>query len=191
MKLIDLIKANRSYRGFKQDVRPTCAQLREFVECAEFSASAGNRQPLKFFLSCGEATNEAILEQVAVGALLKPERVLPYKGKEPTAYIVICVDSTISQNAAVDVGIAAQSILLAATEAGFGGCMIGAFRPEVKQALNLSENLNPALIIALGVPDEEIVLEYAENGVKYYRDEAEVHHVPKRSLEELIIKEQI
>ena len=108
----------------------------------------------------------------------------------PTAFIVMCVDTRVVpdvERAARDAGIAAQTILLRAAEMGLGGCMIGSFRPELKEALSLAEPLVPTLVIALGKPDEEIILEDAENGVNYYRDENGTHHVPKRTLDEIVI----
>ena len=119
--------------------------------------------------------------------------VLPHPGKEPTAFIVICLDKTISENEKIftrDLGIVAQTILLRAVEMGLGGCMIGNFvRSEVAAALDLPEHLEPLLVVALGKPDEEIVLtDLPEDGnTNYYRDAADVHYVPKRALEDLII----
>ena len=104
---------------------------------------------------------------------------------------MICVDTDIAKEPAKadrDIGIAAQSILLSAVSQGYGGLMIGAFnRAAAKQALKLSENLEPSLVIALGKPTEKIVLEDAEGSTDYYRDAQDVHHVPKRRMEEIII----
>ena len=89
-----------------------------------------------------------------------------------------------------DIGIVAQTITLAAVEDGLGGCMIGNFTPdEVKEKLNLAENLTPMLIVALGKPAEEIVIKEIENGegTNYYRDENDVHYVPKRKLKDILI----
>ena len=86
-----------------------------------------------------------------------------------------------------DVGIAAQTILLAASSIALGGCMIGSFDKSVSKALSLPEYLSPSLIVALGVPDEEIITEDRVSSVDYYRDENGVHHVPKRTKDELIV----
>ncbi len=90
----------------------------------------------------------------------------------------------------MDEGIAAQSIFLGAREAGLGGCFIGSFKKdELIKGLNIEDRYEIALVIALGYPKEEVVVEeLSENGdIKYWRDEEQVHHVPKRSLEEIII----
>ncbi|MBQ4226647.1 MAG: nitroreductase family protein [Clostridia bacterium] len=190
MEFIDLIRKNRSYRNFDESVRISDEELRSFVNCARLSASAANRQPLKYYISNDAKTNALIQPLTAWAAKLRPERMLPDPGHNPTAFIVICVDTAILPNpqaADRDVGIAAQSILLAATSKGFGGLMIGAFNKSVKQALELPEQLEPALIIALGKPAESVVLEDAQGSIDYYRDAQDVHHVPKRPLSEIIL----
>ena len=117
---------------------------------------------------------------------------LPPKGHAPTAYAVICADTQVIASAEQfqkDVGILAQTLLLAAVEDGFGGCMIGSFSKEtVMTLLGLPEHLPPQLVIALGKPDERVeTVPLPENGdTSYYRENG-VHYVPKRSLDELII----
>ena len=118
---------------------------------------------------------------------------LPHPGMGPSAFIIICQDMNISSNTTRfqrDVGIVAQTILLGAVEKGLGGCMIGSFRkPELKKLLSLPEHIEPNLVLALGRPAEKIVLtEVGEDGdTAYYRDENDVHYVPKRRLEDLIL----
>ena len=116
---------------------------------------------------------------------------LPPDGHEPSAFIVICHDTALSSEKPIfliDVGIAAQTIMLAASEQGLGGCMLGAFNPDdVRACLNIPDALNPKLILALGVPDETVVLTDVTDRVKYYRDENNVHYVPKRPLDEIIL----
>jgi nitroreductase len=110
----------------------------------------------------------------------------------PSAYIIMLRDKSISTGMTMDEGICAQSIFLGAADMGFGGCFIGAVnRSQLSGILNLEDNLEISLVIALGYPKEEVVLEVMneEGDFKYYRDENEVHHVPKRSLEELVIEE--
>ena len=107
--------------------------------------------------------------------------------------MVICQDTNLNPSIPrfqKDIGIVAQTMLLAAVEMGLGGCMIGNYDAgKVKAALNLAENLAPVLIVAIGKPDETIVLtDVGPNGeTNYYRDENDVHYVPKRSLDDLII----
>ena len=68
--------------------------------------------------------------------------------------------------------------------------MIGNFNPaKISKALELPENLVPMLIVAFGKPDEKIVLTEIDEGesTNYYRDKNDVHYVPKRKLEDIVI----
>jgi nitroreductase len=190
MKFADLVLKNRSMRTYDESRKITEEELVSLVELARISPSASNRQPLKYFLSCDDETN-AIIQPLTGWAGLLPQMHLPPVGHQPTAFIVILADKTITPNvshADKDVGIVAQTMLLGATEMGLSGCMIGSFRPELKAALDLPENLEVALVIAFGKGEEQIEIVDAGESVKYYRDEAGIHYVPKRTLGELIIK---
>lgn len=190
--LKELLKQNRSYRGFNKNRRITKEELLELVEYTRLCPSSANMQALKYYLAWDSETVGKIQPLTKwAGAL--PERNLPDEDKRPTAFIIICQDTDISPNPTTflkDTGIVAQTMLLAAAEKGLGGCMIGSFPADgVKTALSLAEHLTPLLVLALGEPAEEIVLEDAAEGesVKYYRDAQDVHHVPKRTLKELVI----
>ncbi len=187
--LKDLILKNRSYRRFYQSERVTVSQLTEWIDLARNSASARNAQPLKYILSTDEAFNAAVFENLAWAGYLT-EWPGPEEGERPAAYIVMLHDTEISPNYLCDDGIAVQSILLGATESGFGGCMIYSVnRLRLSELLGLPEHLKIIQVLALGKPKEEVVLEEMKNSeVKYWRDENRVHHVPKRSLEEIIVK---
>ncbi len=192
MKFSDLVLKNRSMRAYDESRRITEEELVSLVGLARLSPSASNRQPLKYFLSCDDETN-AIIQPLTGWAGLLPELRLPPVGHRPTAFIVILVDKAIAPNNAhvdKDVGIAAQTMLLGATEMGLSGCMIGSSRPELKAALGLSGELEIALVIALGKGEERIKIVDAGESVKYYRDGMGNHCVPKRTLRELIIKRE-
>ena len=188
----DLIKKNRSVRGYDNSRDVTIEELREMVDCARLSASSVNMQPLKYILVNTVDGKARVLKQVSFAAKLSALK-LPHKGNEPMAYIVICQDEQISKSETGflrDVGIAAQSITLAATELGLGACMLGYFSPDkLRQALDLSENLKPLLVISLGKSVEDIRIVEIEEGesTDYYRDEAGIHYVLKRKLDDVII----
>jgi len=187
--LKDLILHNRSYRRFHQEIPVSLESLKEMVDLARLSASAANRQPLKYILSCEPETNARIFPYLAWAGYLK-DWGGPKEGEKPSAYIIVLGDTTITQAFGCDHGIAAQSILLGAVEKGLGGCMIGSIRKvELSQELNIPDQYEILLAIALGKPKEEVVIEpVGENGnIKYWRDEQGTHHVPKRSMEEIII----
>lgn len=188
----DLIKKNRSVRGYDNSRDVTIEELREMVDCARLSASSVNMQPLKYILVNTVDGKARVLKQVSFAAKLSTLK-LPHRGSEPMAYIVICQDEQISKSETGflrDVGIVAQSITLAATELGLGACMLGYFSPDkLRQALDLSENLKPLLFISLGKSVEDIRIVEIEEGesTDYYRDEAGIHYVPKRKLDDVII----
>lgn len=189
----DLVLQNRSYRGYDESFRFSKEDLLELVELARLTPSGANAQPLKYYLAWEKETVD-LVQSLTKWAAALPNMTLPHPGMCPTGFIVICHDTNIGPNAqasAKDVGIVAQTMLLGATEKGLGGCMIGNFKPdEVKEALKLSENLTPVLIVAFGKPAEKIVLTTvgADGITKYYRDENDVHYVPKRSLEDIVIQ---
>ena len=187
--LEELVKRNRSYRRFNQDERIELKLLRRLVDLARHSASSANRQPLKYVLSVDPDTNENVFETLRWAGYLK-EWDGPTEGQRPAAYIVILGDTTIHKTFSVDHGIAAQSILLGATEAGFGGCMVASIdQLKLKQILVIPEHLVVLLVVALGKPAEEVVVESvgSDGKIEYYRDPDGVHHVPKRTHDELIV----
>lgn len=187
--LRDLVIKNRSYRRFHEDFRIELDTLRELVDLARLSASAANQQPLRYILSCDPARNALIFPHLAWAAYLK-DWGGPREGERPSAYIIILEDKRIPHPLRCDHGIAAQCILLGATEKGLGGCIIGNIkRKELCKALEIPDSYEVLLVIALGKPKEKVVIEEvgANGDIKYWRDSQGVHHVPKRRLDDIII----
>lgn len=187
--LKDLVEKNRSYRRFCQDFPIEEKTLRELVDLARLSASAGNLQSLKYILSCEPEKNAKIFQHLRWAAYLK-DWPGPSEGERPSAYIVILGDNLIGTNFYCDHGIASQSILLGAVEKGLGGCILASIdRDGLRKALDIPKNLEILLVIALGKPKEEVVIENLgpDGDIKYWRDKDGTHHVPKRSLDDIII----
>lgn len=189
---LDIVKQARSHRGFRQDRKVTRQELEHLVECARFTPAARNDQVLKYYLAEKPETVAAIQPLTKwAGALA--ELHLPRKGAEPVAYIVICLDGSLAENPTPyqrDVGIVAQTMLLAAVEMGLNGCMIGSFAAgELREKLGLPEAIKPQLLLALGEGTDRIVMtDVGEDGsITYYRDAEDTHYVPKRTLEQLIL----
>ncbi len=184
--------ASRSYRCFDESVTISRGELCAWVDHARFAPSSINLQMLKFRIVYKNEECAAVLPLTRWAGKLKDIQ-LPPKGHAPTAYVVICADTDViasAENFAKDVGICAQTIMLAAAESGFGGCMIGSFSPkELSNALGLSQNLIPQLVLALGKPDETVcITDPAEDGsVTYYRENG-THFVQKRTLKDLIVE---
>jgi len=190
VKLKDLILANRSYRRFDQNTSIPRETLLELINLARLSPSAGNKQPLRYILSFQADKNSWIFPLLSWAAYLK-DWPGPAEGERPSAYIIILGDTRISPTILCDHGIAAQSILLGATEKGLGGCIIASIKKDIlRKELDIPEHLDILLVIALGKPREKVKLEEVKDDgdIKYWRDEQGVHHVPKRSLEEIILK---
>jgi nitroreductase len=189
MMIEDLIRKTRSYRRFTEGHRISKETLRELVELARLSASAANRQPLKYILSDDEETNSIIFPKLKWAAYLK-DWDGPEEGERPSAYIIVLGDKQITQNFGCDHGIASQNILLGATQMGLAGCIIGSVeRGPLSRELKIPERYQILHVIALGKPGEKVVLETvsADGDIRYWRDEAGVHHVPKRPLNEIIL----
>ncbi|ACF12544.1 nitroreductase [Chloroherpeton thalassium ATCC 35110] len=183
----DLILKNRSYRRFLQDEKISTGTLKELIELARLSPSAANLQPLKYILSNDEQKIQRIFTTLRWAGYLK-EWPGPKEGERPSAYIIMLGDRRISENIYCDEGIAAQSILLGATEKGLGGCVIASVqRDALQDALGIPGDFQIFLVLALGVPKETVVLEDLKEDVKYWRSEDGVHHVPKRSLDDIIL----
>jgi nitroreductase len=187
--ITDLVHKNRSYRRFYQEVPIESKTLEELVGLTRYCASAANLQPLKYIISCEAEKNTSIFKQLAWAGYLKNWEGPP-EGERPSAYIIVLGDTTVTKSVGCDHGIAAQTILLGATEKGLGGCMIGSIkRKELRQALSIPGHLEILLVIVLGKPKERVVIETVgqDGNIKYWRDRQDVHHVPKRSLDELIL----
>ena len=189
MELKDLVLKTRSYRRFNESHRIPYKTLEDLVGLARLSASGANRQPLKYILFNSEEDCTRVFPAVIWAAYLK-DWDGPVQGERPSGYIIVLGDKSISEGFGVDPGIAAQSIMLGATEAGLGGCMIASIRRDIlREGLKIPDRFEILLILALGEPVENVIIEEMKEGdVKYWRDQLANHHVPKRSLEELIIK---
>lgn len=189
MSFKELVLKNRSCRRFKQDIPVSHDQLLELIDVARCCPSAANRQPLKYFLSSDTATNNMIFASLRWAAALK-DWYGPAPGERPAAYILILLDKRVAADPCCDHAIAAQTMRLAAAEAGLAGCILGAIdRDALRETLAIPDHLDVLLAVALGIANETVVLESVpETGsTDYYRDSNGVHHVPKRERDDLIV----
>ncbi|MCK4389378.1 MAG: nitroreductase family protein [Desulfobacterales bacterium] len=186
--IAELVRNNRSYRRFYQEVSIELQTLKELVDLSRYCASAANLQPLKYILSCEREKNALIFRHLAWAAYLK-DWPGPAEGERPAAYIIVLGDTTLARSFGCDHGIVCQTMLLAATERGLGGCIMGSVRrKELREALSIPGHLEILLVIALGKPKETVVIDTVgpDGDIKYWRVSQGVHHVPKRSLDEII-----
>jgi nitroreductase len=158
------------------------------VENARLTPSGRNAQTLRYMLSNTSELNDLIFPTLAWAGYLTDWKG-PEEGERPSAYIVILNDDTLSQTYFCDHGIASLAILLTAVEKGYGGCIIAAVnREELRRALRIPDKYSVVQVIALGKPAEKVVVEPMVDGdIKYWRDSQGIHHVPKRSLEDLTV----
>jgi len=190
----DLIKKARTFRRYKEEKKISREVLTELVDCARLSASPRNQQSLKFKITDAPEERAKLFKYTAWAGALK-DWPGPAEGERPAAYILIFDDLNIEPEAkkrweGTACGIAAQSVVLAAAEKGIGSCMIAALnRQGITRDFDIPEHLNLLLAIALGEPNEIVELEEMKAGdsFNYYRDKNNIHHVPKRPLDELLI----
>jgi nitroreductase len=185
LSLDTLLHRNRSYRGYDPSRVVTCEELRKLVEVTTLVPSGMNRQALRYRLVTEEESDK-VLPLIRLGAAL-PDLHLPFPGTEPRAFLVMC--STVPESPVIDIdlGIAAQSILLKAVETGLNGIIIRAFDPgKLQETLGLE--LVPLLVIAIGKGAENIYLKPVDAGesLTYYRKDG-VHFVPKLKADDLIL----
>jgi nitroreductase len=178
----------QSFRRFRQAESITVETVQELIDLARLGGSARNAQPLKYMLVNTPAQNAEIFPHLGWAGYLKDWQG-PVEGERPAAYIICLLDTSISNEAECDLGIATQNILLGATEKGLGGCRIASFSRKLQGILEIPEHLQILLVLALGKPKESVLLEDLgpDGDIKYWRDKDQIHHVPKRSLEEIII----
>ena len=195
MDMLDLVKKSRSVRRFDASVDVSRDALLSLIETARFAPTGANKQPLRFFPIYEKAACDKLFPLLH-WAMALPDWKGPEPDERPAAYIVILADTNIvpEQRIAMDVGIAAQTIALAAANMDLGCCMLGFFKKEdVSNCLKLPDNLVPALIMAIGARGELIRLVDArkDNDLRYYRDDQDAHCVPKRTLDELVYDHSI
>ncbi|MDR3561059.1 MAG: nitroreductase family protein [Negativicutes bacterium] len=184
----DLVLRNRSYRRFFEEHVISRETLLELVDLGRLTPSGGNKQPLKYILSCDKAKNARIFPTLLWAGYLA-DWPGPVEGERPSAYVIVLQDKNIGASM-VDHGISCQSMLLGAVEQGLGGCMLNNVkREELKKELNIPDHLDILLVVALGKPKETVVLDEVAAGadIKYWRDGDKVHHVPKRKLADVIV----
>ncbi|WP_333646941.1 nitroreductase family protein [Lacrimispora sp.] len=188
--LKDLVTKCRTYRRFYEEESISLEDLRDLVDLARLAPSSANSQALKFRLCNTPEENAKVFNTLSwAGAL--PEWKGPEEGERPSAYIIILCDLSLGKNKFHDDGITAQTMMLGAVEKGYGGCILASVqREKLARALGIDiSRYSLDLVLALGKPKEEVVLvPMKEDGnVRYYRDENQVHYVPKRELDDIII----
>lgn len=188
MTLKETLKKTRSYRRFDQSYSIYTNELKNLVDLTRYTASARNAQVLKYIAVNSPDMCASIFPHIQWAGFLT-DWDGPSEGERPTAYMLMMHDKTVANQYFCDDGIALQTLMLGATEMDFGGCIIGAFnKPKIAELFNLPETLAPLYLLALGKPIEEVVLEEIKEGdSKYWRSPDGVHHVPKRTINDILL----
>ena len=188
----ELIKKTRSYRRFDQNRRIADDDLRQLIELARLGGSARNQQPWQYMLVTDPDHCEMIFPHIGWAGYLSDWKG-PDRGERPSAYILCLLNRDwlkgSEKEAQFDLGIATQNLLLGAMEKGIGGCRVGAISPRLADSFEIPATHELSLVIALGYPAEEVMITNLSSvdDIKYWRDEHDVHFVPKRALEDIII----
>lgn len=187
MSTYELILKRRTVRKFQPE-KLERALLEKFVDAARMAPSASNLQPLKYVIVNEAEKVQKVFEQVKWAGYIAPHG-NPGENERPVAFIVILADTEIRKSGyEEDAGAAAQNIFLTALENGVGTCWMGAIdRNEIRRILGVPERFIIDTVVALGYPAESPVTEAEQGSVKYYKDENGTLHVPKRSLDDIIL----
>lgn len=187
--LADLVRRCRTCRRYRPERTVSLATLHELVDLARLTASAANKQPLRYLLSCAAERNALVFPHLRWAAYLN-DWGGPSPAERPAAYIILLGDREISPQVRWDDAIAAYTIMLGAAERGLGACIFASIaRDALRAALAIPERYEILLTVALGEPAETVVIDEVgpDGGIRYWRDAAQVHHVPKRRLEDVIV----
>lgn len=190
MRFEELVKSNRTCRRFDESKEVKREELLEIIELTRYIASGANKQALRYLLVNKNEDNEKVFSNIAWAGYLK-DWPGPIDGERPRAYILLAEDEKYAKAMPEDVGIAAQTITLAARDKEMAACMFKAFRGKgIKEEFSLDKDINILMVIAIGYPVEEAVVDdiSADEDIKYYRDENARHHVPKFTIDNIVIK---
>lgn len=188
--LRELLLKDRSYRRFDESCKPSYEQICKLVELATLCASGRNAQPLRYRVVTSAEDCAKIFPHLAWAGYFT-DWDGPAEGERPTAYLIQCIDTEFGDNCLCDDGLQLQAITLGATSLQLGCCIIKAFNATaISQELGIPSRFKPRYVLAIGKPAETVVLEYMdtnESSFKYYRTSDGIHHVPKRTLSQILI----
>ena len=187
MDFSNLPEQTRSFRRFREEQRIPMEHLLSIVNAARLAPCAANLQLLRFSIINSPHECSKVFPCIKWAGYLA-DWDGPSEGERPSAYVSILAPDEEKPFTPIDTGIAAAYIVLAARDAGYGSCMILSFDREIVSKAISAPGYSVKLVIALGVPGEEVVLEPVKKGIEYWRDEDGRHHVPKLDLDSLVVK---
>ncbi len=189
MDMMEFLRSRRTYRRFAQRAVPH-EILTEAVDAARMASCGANRQTVRYIVVESADAVAAVQPLVHWAAYLPPEQGTPKADELPTAFIAVLQDDNLPGASDVDVGLALGSLTAAAWAHGVGSCIMGAIdRPALKELLALPEGVRLCYMVALGYPTHEShLVEMQDGSVKYYLDADRNYCVPKRGMDEVLLK---
>ena len=183
--IYDKITSRRTIRKYEPKDVPEEVLLK-CVESARLSPSGANRQPLKYVIINDQKLLRDVFSTLSWAGYLPDYQ--PSEEEMPRAYVVILLDRSVCENYGHDAGIAAMSISMVAYDEGLGSCILGAIdRERLRKILNVPHGLDIVLVVALGYPAENPMVDKVKDGdIKYWLDGNGVLHVPKRDFTEIV-----
>jgi len=189
MNIEEAIYKRRTIRRYKQD--PISIEtLKKLIDFARVAPMARNVQGLEFVIVENSETREKLFKLIKFAGSLPEDQRTPESGREPTAYIIVLVNTEIKPSFFdFDIGAAVENILLGAVKYGIGSCWMANINArKIKSLLKVPDQYQVKHVISLGYPDEESFMEPYEDSYKYWKNPDGTMHVPKRDLDDIIYK---
>jgi len=189
MNIEEAIFKRRTIRRFKQD--PISIEiLKKLIDYARVAPMARNVQGLEFVIVKNSEIRGKLFKLIKFAGSLPEDQRTPEPGREPTAYIIVLVNTEIKPSFFdFDVGAAVENILLGAINFGIGSCWMANIKVrKIKSLLEVPDQYQVKHVISLGHPDEESFIEPYEDSYKYWKNPDGTMHVPKRDLDDIIYK---
>ena len=182
--IYEKISSRRTIRKYARRGVPE-KTISRCVDAARLSPSGANRQPLRYILINNEELTGKVFSTLRWAGYLPDYE--PSEEEMPRAYIVMLLDKNIRSDPGHDAGIAAMSISMVAYDEGLGSCILGAVdRERLRAILNVPKHLAIVLVVALGYPAENPVVDEVKDGdIKYWLDQDGILHVPKRDFKDI------
>ena len=185
MNVLDAMQQRRSIRKFlpKEVSRDTLTQI---VDLARLYPTGGNMQPLRFAIITNPKHRESIFADIAWAMYLPEFEVQAHE--QPTAYIALLRDDRVLHSCDYEIGAASTMIMIAAVAEGLASCPVGNFSAQrLSSLLNLTDDLKPEWLIALGYPAQESHIIPMRASVEYLEDANKDLLVPKWSAKDIVV----
>ncbi len=189
MDIEEAIKKRRTIRRFTQKPIPR-EILKKLIDYARVAPMARNVQGLEYIIVENSEIREKLFKLIKFAGSLPEDQRTPEPGREPTAYIIVLVNTEIKPSFFdFDIGAAVENILLGAVKYGIGSCWMANINVrKIKSLLEIPDQYQVKHVISLGYPDEESFMEPYEDSYKYWKNPDGKMHVPKRDLDDIIYK---